>query len=67
MGLCPHCDAPVGRVTLHEVTASALFANQWRAVTYSCPACQHVLSVQIDPIAIKTDIVDELMRRLGRR
>jgi hypothetical protein len=67
MGTCPKCDKVVGHVNLAEVTASALFGKQWRTLKYCCPNCQCVLGVQIDPIAIKTDIVDAILAALGRR
>ena len=67
MALCPSCDAPVLRAVIQEVPIGGLFSEQWRGITYSCPSCQHVLSVAIDPIAIKSDIVDEILTALGKR
>jgi hypothetical protein len=37
--------------------------NAWRALAYTCPSCDAVLSVQIDPIAIKTDTVKAIKGR----
>ena len=34
----------------------------WKCIAFCCPHCNSILSVQIDPIAIKTDIVNELRR-----
>jgi len=63
---CPHCGNPITGVTMKAVSGSVLFGHQWNCVAYACPnfACQKVLSVQVDPIAIKADIVNELMKRL---
>jgi hypothetical protein len=32
----------------------------WTGVSYSCASCGHVLSVGVDPMAIKRDIVEEI-------
>jgi hypothetical protein len=36
-------------------------------VSFCCPHCRAILSVSIDPIAIKTDIVKELLKKLRDR
>jgi hypothetical protein len=36
------------------------FGKSWNAVSYQCPHCHTVLSVEIDPIALKSDIVSEV-------
>ncbi|KKN57920.1 hypothetical protein LCGC14_0557510 [marine sediment metagenome] len=63
-GKCPKCDKIIASVTLESVTAGALFGKQWNAISYLCPHCQTVLSVQIDPIALKDDLFAELVDRL---
>lgn len=57
---CPHCDALISRLNLEEMTSSALFGQEWRTIAYVCPNCQKILSTQIDPIAIKTDIINAI-------
>jgi hypothetical protein len=49
-----------------EINAGQLFGNQWRAIAYCCPKCQTAISVQIDPVALKTDTVNEILRQLGK-
>ena len=66
MGTCPKCEAPVLHVNIAEVTASAFMGKQWRAIKYCCPSCGCVLSVAIDPIAVKTDIVEEILHAFGK-
>lgn len=64
-GKCPKCEKLVINVSISDVQAKAMFGGtSWNAITYNCPSCQTVLGVQIDPIAIKTDIIDELFRKL---
>lgn len=67
MGTCPKCESVVTHVNLVEITAGVLFGNQWRAVKYCCPHCNAILSVQIDPVALKTDIVDAVLSGLRKR
>ena len=66
MGTCPKCGAIVGHVNLVEVTAGELFGNQWRAIKYCCPHCRVILSVQIDPVALKTDMIEGVVAALRK-
>jgi hypothetical protein len=66
MATCPNCNKPILHVIRQEITASELFAQKWRAISYCCPLCDVVLSVGIDPIALKADTVAEILEVLGR-
>jgi hypothetical protein len=59
-GLCPYCKTMLTRLKLEEMTCSAFMGTQWRGIAYVCPNCQNILNVSIDPIAIKTDIINEI-------
>ena len=58
-GKCPKCEKPVSSVKAEAISAVVGLEN-WKAVSYCCPWCDTVLSVQIDPVAIKTDILKAL-------
>lgn len=63
LGKCPKCEKTVSRATIGEIEASVGIGHRrWRAVSFNCPSCSTVLGVQIDPIAIKADIIAELKR-----
>lgn len=48
-----------------EVRMSAAEGGKvWNGVAYSCPQCNAVLSVQIDPVAIKTDTINGVIGKL---
>lgn len=66
IGKCPKCEKTVHALNLTEVDASVFMGTKWRTVTYNCPHCNTILGCQIDPIAIKTDTVNEIMKRLKR-
>jgi hypothetical protein len=36
----------------------------WNGVSYDCPYCFSSLGVSIDPIAIKSDIIADLLKAL---
>ena len=69
-GKCPHCTKAIMGVKLHAVDATSTgfsLGEGWKAVTYACPSCSKVLGVQIDPVAIKADIVREVTEELFKR
>jgi len=69
-GKCPNCQKIP--MTLNGAGLDATFfgGGSFKAVTYNCPYCQTILGVQIDPIALRTDIVNmtttAVMKALGR-
>lgn len=65
MGVCPHCKANITDVTIASVTLEASNLSTFRGLSYSCPHCQSVLNVGIDPgtqIAALTASVMEALR-----
>ena len=64
-GQCPKCGALISSVTIETITVKAKPTN-WNGVSYLCPSCNCVLSVAIDPIALKADIVREILENLRR-
>ena len=60
MAKCPHCDSIVARLNLEELTSSLFMGIEWKTIAYVCPMCQKIINAQIDPIAIKTDTVNEI-------
>ena len=68
MGSCPKCGNVVTSVAIEEVKITQGLQHVFLGVSYVCPnwGCQAVLTVSIDPIALKTDIVNEVLRGLGK-
>ena len=60
-GKCPYCKDLVQRVNLANVTVVAS-KDSWVGVSYSCASCGMVLSIAIDPVALKSDLKEELLR-----
>ena len=66
-GQCPKCETILNNVNLEGIDVYVNHQPQWNGVAYLCPFCNSILSVGIDPIALKTDIVDDLLRKLRDR
>lgn len=63
-GKCPKCETTVSSVALEDVTVNVGFQPRWRGVSFCCPTCRAVLGVGIDPVALKADIVGEVVAAL---
>ena len=63
-GKCPYCKDLVQRVNLANVNVIAS-KDSWVGVSYSCASCGMVLSVAFDPVALKSDLKEELLRARG--
>ena len=66
VGKCHKCEKTVSSVKVEDVDVVVGFTPRWRGVSFLCPHCSSVLGVGIDPIALKTDIVSEILRGMGR-
>jgi len=64
MKKCPKCEKIITSVTIDDVNGCVLSMPTWKTISYQCPYCNTVLGVQIDPVAIKTDIVNEIVKAL---
>ena len=53
-------------MNLREITVNAIGVT-WVGVSYACPSCNSIVSVGIDPVALKADLIDEIVERLRGR
>ena len=64
---CPKCEKPIGSsVRMETVAAGAGFSVGYKAVAYGCPhaECGAVFSVQIDPMALKMELLRDLTKEI---
>lgn len=63
---CPKCNRLINSVEIKHISINENFNPKYNGVAYVCPNfdCDSIISVSIDPIAIKTDIIDWLFNRL---
>jgi len=67
MATCPNCKKKIQEVRFQIVKSRHSFGRDiLNSIAHCCPMCDSILSVEVDPIAVKTDTVRELMKRLGR-
>jgi hypothetical protein len=54
--------------TLQEaIDVQVVGGKSFHGVNYVCPACRVVLSVAIDPVALKSDLIAAIAKELGRQ
>ncbi len=64
-GKCPKCEKILTNVRIADVDCkTGIGGRSWRGISYSCPFCSTIISIQIDPIAIKTDTVNAIKGRI---
>lgn len=66
-GKCPKCEKILTHVNIEGVDGHVNFRSTWKCVSYVCPYCQTVLGTQIDPLAIKTDVINGVINKLRSR
>jgi hypothetical protein len=59
---CIKCDKFITYVTMETVDATAPSGSALKEAYFTCPHCNAVLGVQIDPFALKTDIVNAVVK-----
>ena len=64
-GKCPTCGNYVTVVNTNGITIRS-GERSYKGVTYQCPniGCQTVLGCELDPIALKNDIVNAVNKQL---
>jgi Zn ribbon nucleic-acid-binding protein len=66
---CPHCNAVITRAVVETIdidTAVIFPQTSYKGVTYACPACRSIVSVSMDQIALNHDVVQRLLKALGK-
>ena len=66
---CPHCKTVLNRAVVEsiDIDTAVVFADTtYKGVTYACPSCRAVLGVSMDQIALNHDVVQRLLKALGR-
>ena len=67
-GTCPKCDSSVTHLVLETllIKGRPRDAPSYNGVSFLCPSCDCVLGAGFDPLAVKNDIVEEMMERLRK-
>lgn len=65
MAKCPKCEHSLNELELTAVpgrVGSEANTRSLKCVLYACPHCKGAIAASIDPIALKTDIVNSIKR-----
>ena len=62
MTVCPYCEQSLSSVLIQEIEGKVPRGKTWFCLAYSCPSCNKVLNVQIDPVALNRDVLAELRK-----
>lgn len=65
-GKCPKCETIVQRVEVDAIDVTVNLQSAWKGVAFHCGHCHTVLGVGIDPIALKADIVSQVLAGLRK-
>ena len=65
-GKCPHCNQILQKVRFEHLPIHQHEEKKWIGASLVCPFCQSILSVSVDPIALRNDIVNQVVDHLKR-
>ena len=65
-GKCPKCEQVLMNVAIEDVNITVSFQPRWKGISYLCPFCNTVLSVNMDPIALKADLLSGVQSLLEK-
>jgi predicted RNA-binding Zn-ribbon protein involved in translation (DUF1610 family) len=67
MNKCPKCEHSIARFAMAQVKAQKPGASTlWNCLSYNCPHCGTVISVEMDPTIIRDEILDDIKALLRR-
>jgi len=66
IGNCPKCNCALENVNIKDGEGFVNFSTQWKIITLCCPLCHAILGAQIDTVALKAEIIEEVGGILGR-
>jgi hypothetical protein len=60
---CPKCERLVSSFDIEGFVAKS-GSNDWNCIAFTCPFCRFAISAQVDPIAIRGDVISTLTSRV---
>lgn len=64
-GKCPNCEKLISRAKVENLDIAGV-GTTYHGISIVCPFCNTILGASIDPIAIKTDIIQGLLQALRK-
>jgi hypothetical protein len=70
-GKCPGCGKvpTFGTINVQSVEVRGVTGDTWNGVIYVCPdlTCQTILGAGLDPLALKADTINGVVRELRKK
>lgn len=63
---CPKCESTFTSLVINGLNGQVPGGKAYNCITLCCPHCRTVLSAQIDPVAIRNDILQAIDRSKTR-
>ena len=54
---CPYCNATITRLNVEDIELERDGGGPWKGVSYACPVCRKILSVNANPEVQKHSLV----------
>jgi hypothetical protein len=64
---CPKCDKAIDNVKIHSIAGVTQTDKQAKCTAYTCPSCNTMISVSIDPLALNANLMARMKNLLGRK
>lgn len=58
MSKCPSCEQDINEIRIKPIIGTAPSRQSWKCIAYTCPHCSTLISVQMDPLALKADMLN---------
>ena len=65
--MCPKCNAELKSVNVRAIEINAPADPPWNGLAYECPQCRCLLSVELDPVSLKAETVNQIVHEVRRR
>jgi len=65
-GTCPQCKNVINNVETEYVEIGIPPTKTWKGISYLCPSGKTVLSVAIDPVSLREETVERVVRHMGQ-
>jgi hypothetical protein len=68
-GKCPKCEQVMTHAIVENFSAKTAIigGSEYHAVSYQCPSCSTIISIELDPMTMKHDIAAEVVSMLKRQ
>jgi hypothetical protein len=59
---CPKCEQPIGHIKGEPIEIRVTTRDIYKGVSYCCPLCRSVLGVQMDPLAVNQNLLNQMRK-----